>query len=83
MAKINKDSLKIGAELKLCKDCDRVEVVRCVHCQHLLKETVAEPTPYRFENEKTSFGCKRALDLTGEWVDVMLDDFCSYGERKE
>ena len=62
---------------------DVVEVVRCAHCQHLFKEIVVESTPYGFENEKTSFGCKRALDLTGEWVDVMLDDFCSYGERNE
>lgn len=32
MAIINKGALKIGVEIKHCKDCDRVEVVRCKDC---------------------------------------------------
>ena len=62
---------------------DVVEVVRCEECKCLMKEIVVEQTPYGFENEKIKFGCQRILDLTGEWVDVMLDDFCSYGTPKE
>lgn len=34
MAKINKDNLKIGVTFTRCKDCDRVEVVRCAECRH-------------------------------------------------
>lgn len=62
---------------------DVVEVVRCEECKCLMKEIVVEQTPHGFENEKIEFGCQRILDLTGEWVDVMFDDFCSYGERKD
>lgn len=53
---------------------DVVEVSRCKDCPHLIKEIV---------DDHEVFGCGRILELTGEWVDVFLDDFCSYGERKE
>ena len=62
---------------------DVVEVVRCKDCPRLIKEIVEEETPYGFSNKHDVFGCGRILELTGEWVDVFLDDFCSYGERKE
>lgn len=36
MAKINKDDLKIGVTFTRCKECDRVEVVRCKDCEYLM-----------------------------------------------
>ena len=58
---------------------DAVEVVRCKDCKHFHAETVEEQTPYGFTNDIKVYGCM----LHGEWVDVFVDDFCSYGERKE
>ena len=34
MAKINKDLVKIGVEIKSCKSCGKVEVVRCKDCKY-------------------------------------------------
>ena len=64
--------------MEQCKTVDAVEVVRCRDCKHFHTETVEEQTPYGFTNDKKVCGCM----LRGEWVDVFIDDFCSYGERK-
>ena len=42
MAVINKDALKVGIEFKPCKDCDRVEVVRCKDCGAYLEYSHCE-----------------------------------------
>ena len=62
---------------------DVVEIVRCKDCKHIIREIVEEETSYGFTNDCEVFGCGVLLELTGEWVDVFLDDFCSYGERME
>lgn len=62
---------------------DVVEVVRCKDCKYLTNEVILVPTSYGFDNKQINFGCQRISDITDEWADVMLDDFCSYGEKIE
>ena len=69
--------------LKAQPAADVVEVVRCKDCKYFMKDIEIEKTPYGFENEICTYGCERLFELSGEWIDVMVDDFCSYGERKE
>ena len=69
----------IGYMIRKRPTVDAVEVVRCRDCKYFHTETVEEQTPYGFTNDKKVCGCM----LRGEWVDVFIDDFCSYGERKE
>ena len=60
---------------------DVVKVVRCKDCKHLMKDIVTEETPYGFDEDRYVFGCRKFFESSGEWVDVMLDDYCSSGER--
>lgn len=68
MAKI--DSLEFGVVVRKCKECDRVEVVRCEDCEHydcrICKLHSEEPDQYS----------------TGHTAYMEPDDFCSYGERR-
>ena len=68
MAKINKDELKIGVTFTPCRECDKVEVVRCKDCKHYRPES---------QNGKVKYCCRSAFVKVGEL------DFCSYGERKD
>ena len=61
---------------------DVVQIVRCKDCKHLMKDIVTEETPYGFDEDRYVFGCKKFFESSGEWVDVMLDDYCSWGERR-
>ena len=61
---------------------DVVLVVMCKDCKHLMKDIVTEETPYGFDEDRYVFGCKKFFESSGEWVDVMLDDYCSSGERR-
>ena len=65
----------------ICAD-DVVKVVRCKDCKHLMKDIVTEETPYGFDEDRYVFGCRKFFESSGEWVDVMLDDYCSGGERR-
>ena len=57
-------------ELEAFPTADVVEVVRCKDCKHLLQDL----------SEREAHLCMRnGLERVG----VNLDDFCSYGERKE
>jgi hypothetical protein len=68
MAEVNKDFLKIGVDIKKCKDCDKVEVVRCKDCLYWENGKDYEPYCNHFGNMMT---------------DTKADDFCSYGTPKE
>ena len=61
---------------------DVVQVVRCKDCKHLMKDIVTEETPYGFDEDRYVFGCRKFFESSGEWVDVMLDDYCSSGESR-
>lgn len=78
MRLIDADAYAFPGDLINEPTVDAVEVVRCIDCKHFQTETVEEQTPYGFTNDKKVCGCM----LRGEWVDVFIDDFCSYGERK-
>lgn len=62
---------------------DVVEVVRCKDCKHLMKDIVTEETPYGFDEDRYVFGCRKFFESSGEWVDVMLDDYCSRGRKEK
>ena len=66
MAKINKDDLRIGVTFTPCKECDRVEVVRCKDCKHYDKYGCAE-----------GFGWCGLFDYG-----MMDNDYCSHGGRR-
>ena len=38
--------------------------------------------PNGFDEDRYVFGCRKFFESSGEWVDVMLDDYCSSGERR-
>lgn len=61
---------------------DVVQVVRCKDCKHLMKDIITEETPYGFDEDRYVFGCRKFFESSGEWADVMLDDYCSRGERR-
>ena len=69
-------------EIRHTPTADVVEVVRCKDCKYLMKDIVTEETPYGFDEDRYVFGCKKFFESSGEWVDVMLDDYCSSGERR-
>ena len=61
---------------------DVIQVVRCKDCKHLMKDIITEETPYGFDEDRYVFGCRKFFESSGEWADVMLDDYCSRGERR-
>ena len=63
----------IDAAINIIEDihvADVVEVVRCKDCEYLLKDL----------SKREAHLCMRNRFIRGR---VNLDDFCSYGERKE
>ena len=68
MAEINKDDLKIGVTFTPCKDCDRVEVVRCKDCKHFTKGMAIGM-------------CKRIEDKP--IMPMPYNNYCGFGERKK
>ena len=73
MAKINKEDLKIGVQFPPCKECDRVEVVRCGECEHF-KE-------YPIVGTSNPSGWGKCTKINMD-VDLTINDYCSYGERR-
>lgn len=60
------------------------EIIRCKDCKHFVREDVEEHTPYGFYNTYFHAFCDKHCDKEqGEYIDVKLDDFCSFAERKE
>lgn len=60
------------------------EVIRCKDCKYLWHEVAEDLTPYGFYNERHIFLCQKHFDKEmGELREVMIDDFCSWAERKE
>lgn len=60
------------------------ELVRCKDCKYLWHEVAEGFTPYGFYNKRHIFLCQKHFDkYMGELREVMIDDFCSWAERKE
>lgn len=66
-------------------DAPTIEIVTCGECKYCERESVYEQTPYGFENEVSDkyVYCTKHHDEDGEVIDVRLDDFCAWGERRE
>ena len=60
------------------------EIIRCKDCKHFIRDDREEHTPYGFYNTYFSAFCDKHWDKEqGEYIDVNLDDFCSFAERRE
>ncbi len=59
--------------LRVVPAADVVEIVRCENCKHF------HEYPYKGTNDPSGWGkCKR-INMD---IDLTINDFCSYGERK-
>jgi hypothetical protein len=68
------DGVSIFDRIKNFPTADVVEVVRCGQCEHF------HEYPYRGTSDPSGWGkCKKI----GMDIDLTINDFCSYGERKE
>ena len=60
------------------------EIIRCKDCKHFTREDIEEYTPYGFYNTYFHAFCDKHWDEEqSEYIDVKLDDFCSFAERRE
>ena len=63
---------------------DSPEIIYCMDCKHFVREDIEEQTPYGFYNTYFHAFCDKHWDEEqGEYIDVKLDDFCSFAERRE
>ena len=59
------------------------DIIRCKGCKHFIREDIEEYTPYGFYNTYFRAFCDKHWDREqGEYIDVKLDDFCSFAERR-
>lgn len=62
----------------------RSEIIYCKDCKHFVREDREEYTPYGFYNTYFNAFCDKHFDVDlGEFIDVKLDDFCSFADRRE
>lgn len=59
------------------------ETIHCEDCKHFIREDVEEYTPYGYNTHFHAFCDKHWDGEQGEYIDVKLDDFCSFAERRE
>ena len=60
------------------------EIIYCKDCKHFIRDDIEEYMPYGFYNTYFHAFCDKHWDKEqGEYIDVKLDDFCSFAERKE
>ena len=60
------------------------ELIRCMDCKYFCAEQVEEHTPYGFTNMYWTYWCDKHTDYENqEYLEVNIDDFCSWAERKE
>lgn len=58
------------------------EIIYCKDCKHFIREDVEEYTPYGYNTHFHAFCDKHWDREQGEYIDVNLDDFCSFAERR-
>ena len=59
------------------------QIIRCKDCKHFIRDDIEEHTPYGFYNTYFHAFCDKHWDREqGEYIDVNLDDFCSFAERR-
>ena len=59
------------------------EIIYCKDCKHFIREDLEEYTPYGYNTHFHAFCDKHWDGEQGEYIDVKLDDFCSFAERRE
>ena len=59
------------------------EIIYCKDCKHFIREDVEEYTPYGYDTHFHAFCDKHWDEEQGEYIDVNLDDYCSFAERRE
>ena len=60
------------------------EIIYCKDCKHFVREDREEYTQYGFYNTYFNAFCDKHFDVNlGEFIDVKLDDFCSFAEKGE
>lgn len=60
------------------------EIIQCKDCKHFIREDIEEYAPYGFYNTYFHAFCDKHWDKEqGEYIDVNLDDYCSFAERRE
>ena len=61
----------------------QLEIIYCKDCKRFVRDDIEEQTPYGFYNTCFNAFCDKHFDIEqGEYIDVKLDDFCSFAERK-
>lgn len=59
------------------------EIIYCKDCKHFVREDYDEYTPNGFYNTYFSAFCDKHWDKEqGEYIDVKMDDYCSFAERR-
>ena len=60
------------------------EIIYCKDCKHFVRDDVEVQRPYGFYDTYFQAFCEKHWDREqGEYIDVKLDDFCSFAERKQ
>lgn len=60
------------------------DIIYCKDCKHFVRDDVEEYTPYGFYNTYFQAFCDKHWDREqGEYIDIKLDDFCSFAERRD
>ena len=59
------------------------EIICCKDCRHFVRDDIEEHTPYGFYNTYFHAYCDKHFNREeGEFIDVCLDDYCSFAERR-
>lgn len=59
------------------------KIIHCKDCKHFVREDYDEYTSYGFYNTYFSAFCDKHWDKEqGEYIDVKMDDYCSFAERR-
>ena len=62
----------------------QTEIIQCKDCKHFVRDDIEEYAPYGFYNTYFHAFCDKHWDKAqGEYIDVNLDDYCSFAERRE
>ena len=74
---------RIWFHTKHGKEVEFAKVIRCMDCKYFCAEQVEEHTPYGFTNMHWTYWCDKHTDYENqEYLEVNIDDFCSWAERR-
>ena len=61
----------------------QTEIIQCKDCKHFIREDIEEYTPYGYNTHFNAFCDKHWDGEQGEYININLDDYCSFAERRE